>query len=528
MKRKSILGLVLNVFVVLLAVFPVKGQAANEQEVVKVSLPAGSRANEIQKALDQAKTLKETGKKQLEVTLKEGTYELTDDLVIYSDTILVARDCKIIKKHQKGPMVRNYLYDREKGQNYAANIKIIGGLWDGGAGITEKKSDETFRFIHAKNVEVRDLTIKNIMAGHLLTLAGVDHAIVDRCTFSSYCVYGTTKEALHLDLVHSRHMVPVVESSKKQICYDDAPCKNIIVSNCKFYNVPAGVGSHSAVRGMYNENIVIKDNMFTNIEAAAIRCYNYKNVTITGNVIERAGIGMEVYTCTENSENMDDDKTSFHFPNSGVEQEKPPMDQDYSIVIDHNQIHTVYTGKDKKFGNAICVTGSEKRPIANLAITDNIIINAKKNAIHLLHAPKVQVIRNQISGNDQKSYRGGIYLNKSKEARIESNHIRFTERAIEMVMSSQGSVMENQISDSLYDGIYVGNRSRDNRIEGNLIAETAGTGIAIEERADNNQLKNNTIKSANIGIFIKDSRKTKLIGNRFEGTINQKIKDKTT
>ncbi|MDO5520480.1 MAG: right-handed parallel beta-helix repeat-containing protein [bacterium] len=527
MKRRSILGLCVSALILLLAYIPVKGQPANEQGVIKVTISSGSSAKEIQQALDQAKTFKTVGKQRLEVTLEKGTYELEQDLILYSDTVLDARDCKLIKKHQNGPILRNYLYDQEKEQNYAANIKVVGGLWDGGAGITEKKSDETFRFIHAKNIEVRDLTIKNIVAGHLLTLAGVDQAIVDGCTFASYCVYGTAKEALHLDLVHSKYMVPVVESSKKLICYDDAPCKNITVTNCKFYNVPAGVGSHSAVRGVYNQNIVIKDNTFINIEAAAIRCYNYKNVRITGNVIEQAGIGMEVYTCTPDSETMEDDKTSFHLPNSGLEQEKLPKDNDYSIVIDHNQIQTVYHGKDKKFGNGICVIGGEKRPISNVQITENRITNTKKNSIHLQYAPKVKITGNKISGSDKNAYRGGIYLNKSKEAKIEENSIRFSERGIEMIKSSQGSIKKNEITDSLYDGIYLGNRSQGNVVEKNNITETSGTGITVEERADGNQLNNNTIKDANMGIFIKDCRKTQMKDNHFEGRIAERIKDQT-
>ena len=518
----------LKVCMIMLALFfvflPIKGRAAESKKELKVSIQQGTSAGEIQSVLELANTLDKKTYSGLKVVLEKGTYELDDSLVLYSDTTIVATDCMIIKAHREGPIIRNYLYDQEKEKPYAENITVIGGLWDGAPEINGSKSDELFRFIHAHNIEVRDLTIKNIKAGHLLTLAGVTGAVVDHCTFSGFTVYGSIKEAVHLDLVHSRYMVPVVESSKKLIRYDDAPCKDITVTNCTFHNVPSGVGSHSSVRGVYQENIVIKDNIFTNIETAAVRCYNYKNVTISGNKILRTGIGIQLYTCTANSENMDDNKTSYHIPLEGTKQKPIPEDNNYHIKVENNEIHMVYKGKDKYMGNGIVVTGNEKRPMASLIIKNNTIINTKKYSIKMQYAPEAELCNNELTNGDADGYIGGIQINKSDFCRVHDNLIRYCERGIDSLQSCSGYYVKNEIFNSLYDGIRLNNRSKNSTVANNTIMDTDGTGIAVTEKSDDNLLKKNRIKNANIGIYINDCKKTKLKQNIIKGNYQTKIK----
>lgn len=399
-------------------------KVAAKEGVLHVTVPAGSTTKEIQKALDRAKSIGKEGYQSLQVTLTPGCYQLTDGLMVYSDTTLIAYDCTLVKNHTLGPMLRNYLYDKEKGRNYAHDIAVIGGIWNGGAEFHKQTGDETFRFIHAKGLVVKELTIKNIVAGHLLTLAGVENAIVERCTFADYMRYGSGKEALHLDLVHSDQMVPVVKSSKHRIVYDDAPCRNIKVRECTFRNVPSGVGSHSSVRGVYQEDIEIVNNTFLNIETAAIRCYNYKDTTIADNRIEQTGIGIHIYTCTSTSEINDDRKTSYHIPLKGTKTVPIPKDNDYHIRIINNRITTVYDRKEKKNGNGIYIFGSEKRPIAHLIICGNEIHNTKSNGIRLKYAPNAVIKKNTVTTSDSGRYKGGIELIHSDEAVLTENTIK--------------------------------------------------------------------------------------------------------
>lgn len=478
MKKRKGLYIVLAVLCTIFCM-PCKVSAAKEN-VLKVQIKKGATAENIQQALDQAKEIKKNGYGSLVVTLSPGSYRLDSDLVIYSNTTLQAEDCTLFKNHQKGPILRNYLYDKEAGTNYAHDIAVIGGIWNGGAGMAQQSGEETFRFIHAKRITVKELTIKNIVAGHLLTLAGVEDAVVEKCTFSDFTTYGTGKEAVHLDLVHSSLMVPVVKSSESRIVYDDAPCKKIKVRNCVFRNVPAGVGSHSSVRGVYQEDIEIEGNEFVNIETAAIRCYNYKDTTISENEITQAGIGIQIYTATTTSELEDDNKTSYHIPHKGVKKTPLPKQNDYHITITKNRIKDIYKGAEKKYGNAIYIFGCKKRPIGHLVIQENIISNTKNTGIRLKYAPDATVEANMIENKKGGYYRGGIDVVCSDYIKLKNNILSNSQMGISINHSSKGTYQNNAILGATYHGIYVNETSMGNTISQNTIRNTKSAPICIE------------------------------------------------
>ena len=43
--------------------------------------------------------------------------------------------------------------------------------------------------------------------------------------------------------------------------FDDTPCKNVTIENNEVYNYPRAVGSHTYVKEIYQDNIVIKNNI---------------------------------------------------------------------------------------------------------------------------------------------------------------------------------------------------------------------------------------------------------------------------
>lgn len=64
---------------------------------------------------------------------------------------------------------------------------------------------------------------------------------------------------------------------------DDALCSDVLIENNTFTDLYRAVGSHSAVVGLHYDNVVIKNNVFSNIKGKAINTYNYTNCIISGN-----------------------------------------------------------------------------------------------------------------------------------------------------------------------------------------------------------------------------------------------------
>ena len=228
---------------------------------------------------------------------------------MYSNTKIVATGATIYYVRRSGdgaaPVIYNDAYG-VYGYKGASNITVEGGIWDlqGSAGEPlYGKRLEGFRFMHCKNITVKDLTMQNIYTTHMLTIEGVDTATVTNCIFKDQVAIKQKKEAIHIDCMHNDAIAP---SSQSNIKYDETFTKNLTVDSCTFENVPRGVGTHIAIEGSYPDNMVITNNTFKNITYEAIKAFCYKNYTITGNTINNCGIGIKAYNYVNESESDGD------------------------------------------------------------------------------------------------------------------------------------------------------------------------------------------------------------------------------
>ena len=203
----------------------------------EVTATANCTSAELQNLLD----LNKEGNYNLIVNIPEGTYNLDKELRIYSNTSIIADpNAKLMRNHTKGAILANDLSKDAGGYNTTVNISVTGGVWDTKVRDSNIGS-ESFRFIHASNVVIREAIICNVPNGsHLIALAGVRNASIDDCRLFGY--RGTMlKESIHLDIVHDNAVVPSLQS--KSLVYDDLVCDNIQITNCEIYDYPRGIGS---------------------------------------------------------------------------------------------------------------------------------------------------------------------------------------------------------------------------------------------------------------------------------------------
>ncbi len=116
----------------------------------------------------------------------------------------------------------------------------------------------SFRFAHATNITLENLSITNNVGSHHLELGGIDGATITGCTFEGYKDGGISggKEAIQLDVMYSPEVFVGYPA------FDDTPCINVKISNNTFKNVNRGVGNHTAVNGVYFENVEVTNNIF--------------------------------------------------------------------------------------------------------------------------------------------------------------------------------------------------------------------------------------------------------------------------
>ena len=270
------------------------------RNVFEVATYSGAAATSIQSLLDMNKY---GGYDELIVTLPKGEYYLDRTLYVYSNTtIKVEKGAKFYKNRVYGAVIEGGILSDRGGYEGCKNITIDGGLWDAKAIMNLSEGTETFRFIHASNITIKNAEFSNLPEdSHFVVLAGSKDVLIENCSFHGYGDDGDShrepKEAVQLDVAHSVEIVP----TDQWIVWDDLPCKNVTIQNCEFYDYSRAIGSHTAVAGIYHENIVIRNNVIRDMEEVALKLYQYKDSLVSGNEISNCAGGIVVYTELGNS-----------------------------------------------------------------------------------------------------------------------------------------------------------------------------------------------------------------------------------
>ena len=495
--------------------------------------------------LQEALRIEHAGK-HLTVNVPAGSYNIAGCVYLYSDTTLNSdADTEYtFVKVQGGVMFSGYGWHGDVGgYDNIKNVTIDGGNFNAGA-----QGVELVRFIHGSNITVTNANFYNALgASHLLTFAGVDGAEVTNCTFRDIPLDTTVsaKEALHIDVVHNNKMVPGTD------LYDDAFCKNITISGCTFENLARGLGSHSAVAGVFPQNITISGNTFKNTYYDAIRFFDYKDSVISENILDGTGNGIIVHTLLSGA---------YYTPLAGAVTEPFPTaaeNYDYNIQIKDNVITNVaYDTNLASMGYGFAVTGHASYPIGGVQVTGN-QIGAEDAAGNLTSASNqygiylsTKAVYNTIYNNfiaatgeeaimikegssnntlvgNEIHYPGtfGIYVSNSDGATLTTNRVVESGRSSYMFKgSSNASILENRSKSSGGGGVVLTSSSHAPTIQKNIIYNPSGNAV-YTKTCNTVKVINNTIQrvTKGSGVYIADCVALNTSYNKFTSTTMRPI-----
>ncbi len=507
MKKKKYIGISFAAILCILFSLYIFGQAKTSASAThEVSAVSGCSAKELQALLDLNK---DDAYEHLIINIPAGTYQLDRTLYISSNTTIKASQQAYFEKQDiYGAMLEGRVVNDKGGYGACKNITVEGGVWDSKAVIKEKTGTETFRFIHCSGVTIRDAQLCNVPEGsHLIVFSGTQEALVENCKFYGYgdgLGGKSPKEAIQLDVAHDVKITPTFQEIK----WDDLPCRAITVTGCEFYDYSRAFGSHTAVKGIYHDNIVFKNNSIKNMSDTAVKLFNYTNTTISGNTVENCGWGIFIYTFLDVDE---EDSPAFLKP---LKKQEIVVPDDFGIQVKNNTIRNTKNLK-QNFGDAVRVLGSKEVPVAGVKISDNTFEKIERYGVFATYAPEIVISNNKFLDTKEN---GILIEEKSTDAAVLGNKVQNAAGLAAIGIysgSDRAAVYGNEIVSPKGAGIYLYSKvssctigSSEEEDQRNRILKPGTTGIHISNGCDSNTVEGNDIEQAgDAGIWVYDSKK---------------------
>lgn len=230
------------------------------------------------------------------LTLKKGTYPISNTLYVTSKTTIILEDGVVLKKTNKvgkGMTAASSMFQLIDGakkdkkgaygkHNGESHITIKGK----GKAVIDlayldfgKKAEIGIIMGHNTDVKIDNITFKNMKLGHMIEMDACKDVSVTNCTFMGFKPSGMyNKEAINIDTPDKNRQGFNSVWSKK----DCTPNENVEIKKCVFKNLEAGVGTHRYSGDSYHSNVTIEECTFTNVQTA-IRVLNWKDAVIQNN-----------------------------------------------------------------------------------------------------------------------------------------------------------------------------------------------------------------------------------------------------
>lgn len=474
---------------------------------IRVSVKAGADIVEtVNDALNLARE-NATASNPYTVTIPAGSYKLSAQLRIYSNTTLNATGATLTYSNKNDNHNMLQMGDssinassQAKGYGGFENITIIGGTWNSIASNTSS----IMRMAHAKNVKVDGVTISGGGCAHQMEVCAISGFTVTNTTFQNLASKSTAEEsdkqeALQLD-------IPCAEDIFPGTYQDGTPMENVTITGCTFQNVPRGVGTHSMLMGAYHKNIIISGNKFKDIKEEAIIGLNYYNCEITNNSITNCGGGVLFQYFKSNTESIHMTAEDINYKGAAnfIHDAKTVITGNtittkYDVTCDEVQGIKVYGGKLTKKAKS----GDNKYiPVGDYYITGVTVsgntITTAGHGIHLSATKNCSVSKNTITGS-------GV---SSKDALRDSYDGIFLSAA-----STGNSITNNKISGMVRNGIFLMDGSSAKKISGNTIKKAGKYGIDLynKSKVSGDITKNKITTTGNTAIFLSTSSTAKNI-----------------
>lgn len=240
------------------------------------------------------------------LTLKKGTYYISNAVCIPSNVKIVFEDGVVIKKTKAIYQTELdnhkviFIFVPPSKEKKKESVSGYGGTHDvtmTGIGnvvidCNNKLPGRGMDMGHCRNIVIENLTFHNQYGSHYIELNSSQNVIVRNCNFWKFRDYkgDTYKEAINIDGTD----YAVNGFNHVWSKHDKTVCQNIEITNCKFTDLGTAIGSHTYVANQgqqcYHTNIHITNNVFFGSTNCAIRALNWKNVLIADNSFRDIGI----------------------------------------------------------------------------------------------------------------------------------------------------------------------------------------------------------------------------------------------
>ncbi|WP_186767986.1 right-handed parallel beta-helix repeat-containing protein [Streptomyces qinzhouensis] len=436
------------------------------------------------------------------VLIPAGTYAVDTFLVVYGKTSISAYGATIRSVSTGTGLLRNFA----TGDNfpvYAGNsgITVEGGIWDGNAahaGVgTVTGTTNVMSFIHARDITVRDVVIRNISSSHGIEFNAVDGGRILNSRFEGFKDNSAAQdrgfsESVQLDIARLN------SSSIGE--FDLTTCRNILIQGCYFGPsdrlgaAGRAIGSHTSDDNRSYDNIQIIGCRIEGAAQEGIRAFCWRNCVIADNIITGTG-----QTAILLAVSAPDQPTKSH-----------------SIVVKGNVITDCKTSGIRVMGN----TGNR---ITGVVVSGNTLHNTSGNGIHIADAPGANVSGNHIDTTSST----GIYAVDSDGVTVNGNTILTPgSNGINIAGCTGAMVSGNTVRDTKSNhGIYVGDgtqRSAEVVVSGNTVRMPFTAGIRIAGTAKGCTVSGNRVKGAGptqYGITLAATvTGTAIVGNDLSGS----------
>lgn len=240
------------------------------------------------------------------LTLKKGTYYISNAVCIPSNVKIVFEDGVVIKKTKAIYQTELdnhkviFIFVPPSKEKKKESVSGYGGTHDvtmTGIGnvvidCNNKLPGRGMDMGHCRNIVIENLTFHNQYGSHYIELNSSQNVIVRNCNFWKFRDYkgDTYKEAINIDGTD----YAVNGFNHVWSKHDKTVCQNIEITNCKFTDLGTAIGSHTYVANQgqqcYHTNIRITNNVFFGSTNCAIRALNWKNVLIADDSFRDIGI----------------------------------------------------------------------------------------------------------------------------------------------------------------------------------------------------------------------------------------------
>ena len=217
------------------------------------------------------------------VLFPTGTYVVSDNVELYSNTILDLNNSTILTKGTT-LFLNNENSVKFVNDGYCMkNITIKNGAFKG-----EGTNILKLSLMKVDNVHIEDILFDGCHYGnHAIELGGCKDVFIERCRFTNVSLNDAYQ---YVELIQTEYASynGMPYWNEKYEGYDDLPCKNVVVAYCSFEkgaygtHYPNAIGGHGFFASQHN-GLTVHHCTFNNWTYACIRPLKWTNINIHDN-----------------------------------------------------------------------------------------------------------------------------------------------------------------------------------------------------------------------------------------------------